>query len=327
MRFPRPLAAVLAVPLLALAACSTAEGSPSAEGSADADGAYPVTIDTKFDGVTIDEKPERVVALGWGDAEVALELGVQPVGASDWLAFGGEGVGPWSEGLYDEAPEILGTLELSYEAVAALEPDLILDTHSSGDEERYERLSSIAPTVGVPEGGDSYHTDYDVQVTMIAQALGVPEQGEELLAGVDEAFEKAAADHPEWEGTTFTAATRTSEGWGAYVNDGRSLFMERLGFEASPTITDLPVEENGWSVRISEEQLDLLDSDLIVAFPIWIDAEEITEDAGWKQIPAVADGRAVVIGDDLSAAYSLGTPAAQLYALQELTPLIEEALG
>ncbi|GAA2241362.1 iron-siderophore ABC transporter substrate-binding protein [Promicromonospora sukumoe] len=326
MRPPRLLAATLVVPVLALAACSAETAPPSAEGSAAAGGAFPVTVETKFEPVTIDEQPERVVALGWGDAEVALELGVQPVGASDWLAFGGDGVGPWSEG-YDEAPEILGTLELSYEAVAALEPDLILDTHSSGDQERYDRLSSIAPTVGVPEGGDSYHTDYDVQVTMIAQALGVPEEGDALLGGVDEAFEQAAADHPEWAGTTFTAATRTSEGWGAYVNDGRSLFMERLGFEASPTITDLPVEENGWSVRISEEQLDLLDSDLIVAFPIWIDAKEITDDAGWKQIPAVADGRAVVIGDDLSAAYSLGTPAAQLYALDELTPLIEDALS
>jgi iron complex transport system substrate-binding protein len=38
------------------------------------------------------------VALGWSDAETALALGVQPVGASDWLAFGGEGVGPWAEG-------------------------------------------------------------------------------------------------------------------------------------------------------------------------------------------------------------------------------------
>jgi iron complex transport system substrate-binding protein len=34
-----------------------------------------------------------------------LALGVQPVGASDWLAFGGEGVGPWATGRYTKAPE------------------------------------------------------------------------------------------------------------------------------------------------------------------------------------------------------------------------------
>lgn len=330
MRSARLLAAVLAVPFLALTACSTPappSDTPTSDGAAQADGAYPVTISTTFDEVTVEERPERVVALGWGDAEVALALGVQPVGAADWLDFGGDGVGPWSEGLYDESPEILGTLELSYEAVAALEPDLILDVHSSGDAVRYERLSSIAPTIGVPEGGESYHTSYEDQVTMIAQALGEPERGTEMLAEVDAAFEKAAADHPEWAGRTVTAATRTSEGWGAYVNDGRIDFLERLGFVASPTITELPVEPNGWSVDISAEQLSLLDADLIVAFPIWIDVEQITEDSGWQMIPAVADGRAVVITDDLSAAYSLGTPAAQLYALRELTPLVEDALS
>ena len=30
-------------------------------------------------------------------------ISTPPVGASDWLAFGGEGVGPWAEGRYDEA--------------------------------------------------------------------------------------------------------------------------------------------------------------------------------------------------------------------------------
>lgn len=330
MRSARLLAAVLAAPLLALTACSApaAESdTPPSDGAAQTDRSYPVTISTAFEDVTVLEKPERVVALGWGDAEVALGLGVQPVGAADWLAFGGEGVGPWSEGLYDEAPEILGTLELSYEAVAALEPDLILDVHSSGDEARFERLSSIAPTVGIPEGAESYHTSTEDQVTMIAQALGEPERGAEMLAEVDAAFEEATAEHPEWAGRTVTAATRTSEGWGAYVNDGRVEFLERLGFVPSPTIAELPVEPNGWSVDISAEQLGLLDADLLVAFPIWIDVEQITEDSGWQMIPAVADGRGVVISDDLSAAYSLNTPAAQLYALEELTPLIEDALS
>lgn len=56
--------------------------------------AFPVDLTTKFGKVTVDEAPKRVVALGWGDAETALALGVQPVGASDWLGFGGEGVGP-----------------------------------------------------------------------------------------------------------------------------------------------------------------------------------------------------------------------------------------
>src|SRR5918911_145099 len=59
--------------------------SPSGPG-----GAFPVTVETAFGDVEIPAEPQRVVALGWSDAETALALGVQPVGASDWLAFGTE---------------------------------------------------------------------------------------------------------------------------------------------------------------------------------------------------------------------------------------------
>ncbi|GAA3656196.1 iron-siderophore ABC transporter substrate-binding protein [Microbacterium marinilacus] len=329
MRSLRGLAVVAVVGALALTACSSpAADEPAADSSAgSADSGYPVTIPTNFGDVTIDEKPERVVALGWGDAELALAFDVQPVGAADWLAFGGEGVGPWSEGLYDEAPEILGTLELSYEAVAALEPDLILDVRGAGDAERYERLSSIATTVGVSEGGEGYKTRPDEQVRMVGAALGQPERAEEMLAEVDAAFAEVTEAHPEWAGKTFTAATRTSEGWGAYFDDARSLFLEDLGFVPNETITDLSdTSENGWSVKISPEQLDLLDADLIVAFPIWIETTEITEDAGWQQIPAVEDGRAVVIDGNVSQSFSLGTPASKLYAIENLVPLLEDAI-
>ncbi len=135
------------------------------------------TVDTKFGAVEVPADPRRVVALGWGDAETALALGVQPVGASDWVEFGGSGVGPWAADLYTTPPEIIATMEPDYEAIAALDPDVILDVKSSGEQERYDRLSEIAPTVGPPEGGDNYLTSMDEQVTMISEALGKEDEG------------------------------------------------------------------------------------------------------------------------------------------------------
>jgi iron complex transport system substrate-binding protein len=333
MKSMRVAAGLAAVAVLTLSACSSTDepaGSEGAETTAAStgEGTFPATVDTKFGEVTVESRPERVVALGWGDAETALSLGYQPVGASDWLAFGGDGVGPWAEGQYEESPEIIDTLEPSYEAIAALEPDLILDVKSSGDQDRYDRLSEIAPTVGVPEGGDSYLTTGQQQLELISTALGVPEKGEELEAQLDDTFAAAREAHPDWDGKTIAAATRTSEGWGAYIEGGdRVDFLQNLGFVQSPTIADLPVSASGFSVDISAEQLDLLDADLIVAFPIYIETSEITDDPQWQAIPAVADGRAVVIDGDLSSAYSLGTIGAQQYALDNLVPLIEDALG
>ncbi|WP_166843889.1 iron-siderophore ABC transporter substrate-binding protein [Isoptericola sp. BMS4] len=328
MKHTRQLA-VAAVAALALAACTAPADEPEGDGGqpASSDGAFPATVDTKFGEVTIDEQPERVVALGWGDAEIALSLGTEPVGASDWLGFGGDGVGPWSAG-YETSPEIIETLEPSYEAIAALQPDLILDVKGSGEQERHDRLSQIATTVGVPEGGDNYLTTTAQQTTMIAQALGVPDEGEAILADLDTAFEDAAAAHPGWEGRTATAATRTSEGWGAYVDGAaRVEFLERLGFTLSPTIADLEPNAGGFSVDVSDEQLDLLDADLLVAFPIFIETSQITDDPQWQAIPAVEDGRALVMDGDLSQAYALSTPESQEFAIDQLVPMIEDALG
>ncbi len=306
--------------LLLLSACGEGDA-----GSVDSEDAF-ATVTTEFGEVVIEEEPQRVVALGWGDAEIAMQLGVEPVGAADWVGFeDDDGLGPWMEEGYSESPEILGTMELSYEAVAQLEPDLILDVNSSGDEERYERLESIAPTVGVGPGGANYMTDRDEQLNMIGEALGKTEEAEQIQAGLDEAVAEVAEAHPEWEELEVTVATRTSEGWGAYTHDGRVEFLEDLGFTNNPEIEDLG-EEGEWSVELSDEQIDVFDADLIVAFPIWIDTEEITEDEGWNTIEAVEDGRAVVVDGEISDAFSLGTPAAKEYALEELTPMIEEAL-
>lgn len=330
----RLILAAVAVLALALTACGSSSDDAGSSGTAasgssggTAAASFPQTVSTAFGDVTVEKAPQRVVALGWGDAETALSLGVQPVGASDWLAFGGEGVGPWAKGEYTKAPKLIDTLKPSYEAIAALKPDLILDVHSSGDKDRYQRLSQIAPTVGIPKDGENYLTTMDQQVKMISTALGVPEQGDALLKKVDDAYAKVAEEHPEWKGKTVTAATKTSEGWGAYIEGGSRLdTLEKLGFEQNPAITALPVNSSGFSVDISSEKLDALDADLIVAFPIYIDTKEITDDAQYQKLSAVKDGRDLVIDGGVSAAYSLGTPESALYALKKLTPMLEKAL-
>lgn len=321
-------AAALAAAALLLAGCSGSapdQSSSSSSPHASSGGAYPVTIPTKFGDVKVSKKPTRVVALGWGDAETALELGVQPVGASDWLGFGGSGAGPWDAAKYTAKPTIIGTLQPNYEKIAALHPDLILDVRSSGDTARYQKLSSIAPTVGVPKGGENYLTTTQQETTMIAAALGEKAKGKALLAKVDAAFASAAAAHPGWKGKSVTVATRTSSGWGAYTDgDVRVGFLEKLGFTQSPTIAKMKPNSSGFSVSISDEQLNMLDADLVVAFPIFIPSTQVTGNAQWKAIPAVKAGRDVVIDGTLSNAYSDGTPGAELYALNKLVPLIEQ---
>jgi iron complex transport system substrate-binding protein len=329
---PTRRAALIAAALTtaaSLAACGSDDGAaaePSASGSGGGGGAFPVTVTTAFGDVEIAEEPERVVALGWSDAETALALGVQPVGASDWLGFGGEGVGPWAEGRYDEAPEIIETLEPSLEAVAALEPDLILDTRSDGTQERYDALSAIAPVVGAPEGVGAYQTTWQQQLDLVGQALGRGEEAERLQGELEQAFADAAAAHPEFDGTEVAVGAYTSEGFGAYVRgDTRVDFLETLGFTNDQAVQDLAGEN--FYVPLSEEQVPLLDAPLTVVFPIFVEPAQITGNPLWQTLGSVQQGNAVVLEDEtLVNAFSSGSVLGTRYALDEAVPLFAETL-
>ena len=323
-------AALLAATVLVTSCGSDDTGSSedaAASSSPSGSGASPVTVQTAFGPVEVPEEPERVVALGWSDAETALALGVQPVGASDWLGFGGEGVGPWAEGLYDEAPENIETLEPSLEAIAALDPDLILDTRSPATQDRYDALNAIAPTIGQPEGVGPYQTTWQQQLDLVGQALGREEEAAELQAEVEQQFTEAAEANPQFEGTEVAVGAYTSEGFGAYVRgDTRVDFMEALGFTNEAAVQDLAGES--FSVSLSEEQVPLLDAPLTVVFPIFVDAAQITSNPLWQSLPSVQQGNALVLEDQtLVNAFSSGSALGTRYALENAVPLFAETLG
>jgi ABC-type Fe3+-hydroxamate transport system substrate-binding protein len=320
-------AALLATALVLTGCGGASDDDGGAEGGRSTSaGASPVTVSTAFGDVTVEEEPTRVVALGWSDAETALALGVQPVGASDWLAVGGDGLGDWVGEGYDEAPEIIETLEPSYEAIAALEPDLILDTRSPATQERYDLLSAIAPTIGQPEGVDPYLTTWQQQLEMVGQALGRSDEAAELATQVEQAFTDAAAEHPEFDGTEVAVGAYSSEGFGAYVRgDARVDFMEDLGFTNKTAIDDLST--GSFFVPVSDEQLDLLDADLTVVFPIFVAASEFTSNPLWQSLPSVQGGHAVVL-DDVTVlnAFSSASAPGLLHALETVVPMFADSL-
>ena len=331
--FARPAlrgAALLATALVVTSCGSGDDSGSEAESSGTGSGsseAFPVTVSTAFGDVTVEEEPTRVVALGWSDAETALALGVQPVGASDWLAVGGNGLGEWVEEGYDEDPEMIETLEPSFEAIAALEPDLILDTRSSGAQERYDLLSEIAPTIGQPEGVGPYQTTWQQQLDLVGQALGKTDEAADLEAQVEQAFTDAAEAHPEFDGTEVAVGAYTSEGFGAYVSgDARVAFMEQLGFQNKQAIEDQATEN--FFIPVSEEQLNLLDAELTVVFPIFVEASEFTGNPLWQALPSVQEGRAVVLDDTtVTNAFSSASAPGLRYALDATVPMFADALN
>ncbi|MFB6786990.1 iron-siderophore ABC transporter substrate-binding protein [Streptomyces olivaceus] len=325
---PRTAVASVAASLfLLVTGCSSDSGDTGGEAAPAVEGSFPAKVTTKFGDITVEKQPKRVVALGWGDAETALALGVQPVGASDWLGFGGDGVGPWAKGKYDKSPKKIGTLEPEYERIAALQPDLILDTKASGDQKRYDTLSKIAPTVGVPKGGDQYLTDWQKQTEMVADALGLHDKGQTLIADTKAKFASTVKAHPEFKDKTVTSGSLSGEGFNAYVQgSGRVDFLERLGFKNNPWVEKQG--GNGFFISVARENVNKLDADLLIMEPIGSSADDIKNDALYKQVPAVKAGHDVVFGLKSASANAYATDSilSVNYTLDKVIPEFAAAL-
>lgn len=317
---------------VALSACSTTgtddDSAAEPAASASAAGQFPVTIATAFGDVTVPKQPTKVVTLGWSDAEVALALGVQPVGDADWLAFGGDGQGAWNQGKYTTPPQMVGTLELDMEKIAALQPDLILDTRSSGDKARYDQLAALGvPVVDIPKGGEAYKTTWEQQLEMVGKALGKSAEATQLKSDLEAQFQQVAAANPQFAGKTVTAGVKTSQSWGAYVSgDGRVDFLTKLGFTSSPKVEAL--KKDSFFVSLSNEQLNTLDADLTTVFMIGLTADEVKADKLLQAVPSVKAGHVVYLDDkDISAAFSSNSVLGLKYALEKVPPLLAGALG
>ncbi|MDL5156533.1 ABC transporter substrate-binding protein [Actinomycetospora termitidis] len=326
----RSLVAVVAVLVALLAGCSGGSEQPAPSGGApSADGAFPATVPTAFGDVTVPAAPQRVVALGWSDAETALALGVQPVGASDWLAVGGDGLGPWVTQRYTTPPRTLGTLEVDLEQVAALQPDLILDTRSSGTKERHDQLAQLGvPVVSIPAGGEDYLTPWRDQLRMVGAAVGKPQEAARLQGELENRFAQVRQQNPALNGATVVSGAKNTLGeYAAYVGrTGRVEFLRELGLVNSPAIEAIPTQ--GFSVPISREQMNLLDARVTIMQAISGNPADVTGDPLWGTVPSVAAGRGIVLEDkNVSLAFASSSVPGQLYALDRLVGPISAAVG
>ncbi|NYH54789.1 iron complex transport system substrate-binding protein [Nocardiopsis arvandica] len=317
-----------ALSLLLLAACGGQTTGSASEGSdgAAAEG-YPVTVETLYGDVTVEDEPANVVATGWSDAETALALGVQPVGVADWQGYGGMGVGPWAADLLDEEPVEVGTMEPNLEAIASLEPDVILDTRSDNSQERYDLLSPVAPVVGPPPGVEvTYGTTWQQQTRQVAQVLGEKEKAEEVIKDLEDRFARISEDNPEFADTTIAVGAYYDGQYGAYVpGDSRVDLLQDLGFQYKSEITEMA--DGAFYVDLSSEMVEVLDADLTVIFPIGGTAEFLHEDPVLQSIPSAEDGRLIILDDtELANAFSSGSSLGTSYALDGIVPLIQEAL-
>lgn len=333
-RLRSALVAASFIATAALATGCTSDQSNDSESDAPASAAFPVTLEHRLGTTTIPDKPERVVALGVPDTDVLLALDITPVAvvmADQW---------PWQLDKIDESDTEIWGLDADgpdLEAIAALEPDLILATGLGGNDAYYDDLSGIAPTLADKDG--VLTTDWRVTAQEIGKAVGEEELAASAISKAEDAITTAREAHPAVEDSTYAAG---------FIYEAGSLDVETsaempqarlladLGLVVEPSLASGELDDSEESsqvgagtVRMSFEQLGKLDPADAVIIGVLDDElrEQVENDRLVGLVSAVEDEQFVVLDRLEYTASSFVTIGSIDYAIAALTPLLASVEG
>jgi len=336
MRRASRLVALSTAALLAggLAACSSSAADERAD--AGSDDFTPITIEHAFGTTTIESQPERVATVNWANHEVPLALGVVPVGmaAANYGDDDDDGLLPWVaerlEELGGETPVLFDETDgIDFEAVADTEPDVILAGYSGLTQEDYDTLSEIAPVVAYPEA--PWATPWREMIEINSAGMGMAEEGEELIASLEQDIADAVAEYPQLEGQatmflTHVDTTDLSEVSYYTPFDTRSAFFEDLGLATPASVSEASTDPEQFSGTVSAEQVDTFDDvDIIVTYGDQELVDALNADPLLSQIPAVKNGALVLLPNTPLGTAANPTPLAIPWVLEDYLAMLAEA--
>ncbi|SFT09241.1 ABC transporter substrate-binding protein [Saccharopolyspora flava] len=281
LRHRRLLAALSAVFALGVAAC----GSPASEQPPPPQSRV---VQHAKGQTTVSGTPQRVVVLDTGELDSVLALGVKPIATV--LPDANTQIQPY---LAEKAGdvEIVGTIgSPNLEKIAALKPDLILSSKTR-DDEHYEALSTIAPTVFAETVGKTWKENF----LLDADALGKRAEADKILADyqarVSEIGKQAAGRE--------VSMLRFIPGDIRLYNKGS--FIGTILADSGFNRPDNQLGDKTFT-KLSREQISQADGDLLFYGAYGENARrqmgEVTGSVQWTTLNAVRNGKAVEVPDD-----------------------------
>ena len=270
---------------------------PAGMGAPEADGVFPRTI-THFGGTTtVPARPQRIVVIATGQTDAILTLGIVPVGVAN-----GDDADLVPRYVRDAFPQHAGRLAAivsvgsrqspNLEAIAALHPDLVL-ANATASQDVYPALAEIAPTVLVEGTGVNWKQDF----LMLADSLGMEGTAQAFL---DDFAADAAALGAESGEETVSFVRVTTDRTRVF---GVASFTGFIAWDAG---LQRPESQrfHATSQDLSPEELRLAEADRVFYSVQGTTSEAQAAEAAtvanplWQSLPAVREGRAVLVDDD-----------------------------
>ena len=248
---------------------------------------FPVTISHAYGETTIPNKPQRIVTWGWAAQDAVIALGEVPVGIP-YFSYGGDenGALSWTKdavsALGADFPAILPDgFDAPIEAIAALQPDLIIAVYSGLTAEEYEVLSGIAPVVAFPE--TAWSTPWQQTITITGEAMGKKTEAEALVDDLEQFIIDETAKYPEVQGASFATVAEYNGDVAVYANlDSRVKFLVDAGMVSAPSVTELAQGES-FFFALSFESFEQLTADALISY-----FETPEDDAAFFGNPVIA---------------------------------------
>ena len=335
---------IIAVLSFALAGCADQESGSASTDSKDAtaktdtkssETQYPIAIKHAFGETIIEKKPERVATIAWANHDVALALGVVPVGfsAANYGVQDDSGMLPWTAAklkeLGEENPTIYQDTDgLDFEAIADSNPDVILAAYSGITQEDYDTLSQIAPVVAYPE--IPWVISWRDQILFNAKGMGMEQEGKQLIADTEKLIADKASSFPELKGKKAAFASFSANDLSKFYiytpADPRGEFLEELGMDYPQSVKDQIADESSFYIELSAENADALkDADMFITYGDDNTLAALQADPILGKVPAIQNGSVIVITDNTPlAAAGNPNPLSIQYTIDEYLSLISD---
>ncbi|MFB2786895.1 iron-siderophore ABC transporter substrate-binding protein, partial [Streptococcus pneumoniae] len=297
-----------------------------------------IVLDHAFGQTILDKKPERVATIAWGNHDVALALGIVPVGFSkaNYGVSADKGVLPWTE---EKIKELNGKANLfddldglNFEAISNSKPDVILAGYSGITKEDYDTLSKIAPVAAYKS--KPWQTLWRDMIKIDSKALGMEKEGDELIKNTEARISKELEKHPELKGKiigkkvlfTMINAADTSKFWIYTSKDPRANYLTDLGLVFPESLKEFESEDSFAKEISAEEANKINDADVIITYGDDKTLEALQKDPLLGKINAIKNGAVAVIPDNTPLAASCTpTPLSINYTIEEYLNLLGNA--